>query len=399
MKEFILLVTLIFFGYNSYFYMRSDSACSIKLGDDKSPMIVQTGKEEFMYPGIGETNLTITSGRTIDLVCAGGKVIVNSESYDTFVTATCVSERTFQINSKSVEWREISCRSVDNRTARLTGKTCENNGKEVEIGFQVADRFLRTILVCFDESKQQALHSHANITASINQRNDLTPRPTFVQGTSIYEITSVNSYYDRSTQRKTINAALGLPDNSTKYIQNNNTYFLSKGHMTARSDNFYPAQQNASFFLPNVAPQWQTCNGANWLQVENYVRDYAEAHQVDLLEWTGVYGVTTLPHEETSEPTELYLYEKDGKKALPVPEFYWKVAYEPKSQKGIVLIVINNPYLSTYKPVCDDVSSEVTEFKWHKNSQRKGFGYICTVDTFRKVVTYLPAFTVNGLLI
>jgi hypothetical protein len=268
----------------------------------------------------------------------------------------------------------------------------------MEIGFAIEDRFLRTIQLCFDESRQQALYSHATITASINQRNSKIARPSWLQSADIFDIPSVNTHYIRTAQRTTVNTALGLPATSTKYIQNNDN-FLSRGHFTARSDNFYPAQQNASFFLLNVAPQWQSCNGYNWNQVEIFVRDYAEAHKVDLLEWTGGYGVTTLPHEESGEPVELYLYNVDGRKALPVPEFYWKIAYEPLSQKGIVIIVINNPYLSTYNPVCEDVSSKVEGLAWDKDDQQQGFGYICTLTSFTKVVTYLPQFVDKGLLL
>lgn len=378
----------------------SESGCAIEVGQDQSPLIIQTGQNQFIYPKTGKTTriIDIPSGESVDMVCPGKTVDVDTVSYDSFVTATCVSGSILKINGKNVEWRKIYCSSRAVKTARLTGNACENNGKELEIGFDVKDRFLRIVLICFDESKQEALYSHANITASINQRIDDIPRPDWVEGAGIYNISSVNTYYIRNHQRNTINAALGLPAESTKYIQDND-YFLSRGHMTAKGDNFYPAQQNATFFLLNVAPQWQTCNARNWNQVEIYVRDYAESHNVDLLEWTGVYGVTTLPHEETGEAVKLYLYNQNGQQLLPVPEIYWKVAYEPISQKGIAIIVINNPYLSTYQPICEDISGSVEWLKWHKNSQKKGFGYACTVNSFRKNVTYLPQFTVKDILL
>uniref|UniRef100_A0AAR5Q1Y8 DNA/RNA non-specific endonuclease/pyrophosphatase/phosphodiesterase domain-containing protein n=1 Tax=Dendroctonus ponderosae TaxID=77166 RepID=A0AAR5Q1Y8_DENPD len=183
------------------------------------------------------------------------------------------------------------------------------------------------------------------------------------------------------------------------YIKDNSNYFLSRGHITAKADNFYPAQQQASFFLLNVAPQWQTCNANNWQTVEISVRDYAEAKRVDLLQWTGVYGLATLPHSKTGQLVQLYLYTQNNTKALPVPELYWKIAYEPIKQKGIVLIVVNNPYLETYQRICEDIADKITWTNWDRHNQIKGFAYACTVDSFRKVVSYFPELTVQGVLL
>jgi len=85
----------------------------------------------------------------------------------------------------------------------------------------------------------------------------------------------------------TINNLLGLPEGSFQYVQNNNNYFLSRGHLTARSDFFYAAQQNSTFHFSNALPQWQTFNGFNWDQAETDLQDYAEANNVHLQVWTG----------------------------------------------------------------------------------------------------------------
>ena len=324
----------------------------------------------------------------------------STNSHKDVVSGQCISGTSFKINNKEVDWKHLKCSSTAYGTAKYTGNNCEGDGKEIEIGFDIGDRFLRSILICFNQTLQVVHYTFINQTASINQRALNVPRPAWIQGSGFYDIGSVTDLYKRAQQRKTINTLLGLSATSTKYIQDNN-YFLSRGHTTARSDQFYGAQQNATFFLMNVAPQWQSFNGFNWNQVEIDVRDYGEANSVNLQVWTGVHGIAKLPHEKTGELTELYLYvdESTGRKALPVPELYWKVAYDPQTERGVALIGVNNPYNSTLTTICNDISSQLNWVNWKKNDQSQGFCYACRIDTFRRVVTNMPNVPVKGLLI
>jgi hypothetical protein len=61
---------------------------------------------------------------------------------------------------------------------------------------------------------------------------------------------------------------------------------------------------------------------------------------------SGTYGVATLPNVNGTE-TELYLYVNvNNNKGIPVPKFFWKAVCDPKSQAGVALVGINNPYVS-----------------------------------------------------
>lgn len=363
--------------------------------------MLQSGNLNYLYTENGDATLKISANSTVVLACPGQSIILNSSTiYRNLTSASCVSGSNLNVGGETFAWENIKCNGTLSRIAKLTGNKCENNKTEIEIGFQLTkDSFLRVLLICFDENAQQALYSEVRISSAINRRVQNVQNPRWQPTFNMFNIQYPNSYYNRPVQRQTINNLLGLPADSTMYIKDNSTYFLSRGHMTAKADNFYPAQQQASFFLLNVAPQWQTCNANNWQAAEISVRDYAEAKRVDLLQWTGVYGLATLPHNATGELVQLYLYNQNNTKALPVPELYWKVAYEPMKQKGIVLIVVNNPYLKTYQKICEDISDKVSWIHWDKQNQIKGFAYACTVDSFRKVVSYFPEFTVQGVLV
>ncbi|KAF7285400.1 hypothetical protein GWI33_010653 [Rhynchophorus ferrugineus] len=410
MKMFLGMIWLIFISilplstfsvieppFNRSVHLKySSSDCQISPFDDYSPIVVLCDSNDYLYPTGEDSDLRFTNGECLNVICPGGNVLVGSQSYENAVTATCIGSTLFNISNKSVSWESISCNKVPEKTARRTGETCENNGKEIEIGFVVPDGFLRTILICFDESTQQALYSYAKISQSINKRKER-PRPNWLQGTSLYNITSVDNYYKRANQRTTINELLNFAENSTSFIQDND-YFLARGHLTARSDNFYPSQQNQTFFLVNAAPQWQIINANNWYKVETSIRDYAEENQIDLLQWTGVYGVLSVNNTNNIK-TELYLYSKNDELYIPVPEVFWKVVYDPISQKGAAIIGLNNPYAENYTVFCDDVSDLTKWVNFKKSNTAKGLIFVCNVNDFRKTVKYLPEFSVTGLLV
>ncbi|XP_076251559.1 salivary endonuclease-like, partial [Rhynchophorus ferrugineus] len=153
-----------------------------------------------------------------------------------------------------------------------------------------------------------------------------------------------------------------------------------------------------TFFLVNAAPQWQIINANNWYKVETSIRDYAEANQVDLLQWTGVYGVLSVNNTNNIK-TELYLYSKNDELYIPVPEVFWKVVYDPIYQKGAAIIGLNNPYAENYTVFCDDVSDLTKWVNFKKSNTAKGLIFVCNVTDFRKTVKYLPEFSVTGLLV
>nr|CAD7402364.1 unnamed protein product [Timema cristinae] len=131
-------------------------------------------------------------------------------------------------------------------------------------------------------------------------------------------------------------------------------------------------------------------------------KKYARDKSVDLVVYTGTYGITTLPNARGVEK-ELYLYvDENNNNAMPIPKLFWKVVYNPLSQAATVFIGVNNPYITSLKndyQLCSDVSSKVSWLTWDKSSQKKGFSYACEFADFRKSVPAMPALTVKSLLV
>nr|QJD55726.1 DNA/RNA non-specific endonuclease [Tribolium castaneum] len=395
------LFLLLQVSLGDFFILRAPD-CNIQISNlDPEPIVVD-GTYTFLYAAPDASSVLVKSGETIIISCPGGEITVGSTSFNSTVSATCVSNSDFSVGSATINFNQIVCSWNPFHTARYTGKSCEKQGKEIEVGFVINENFAREITICFDNANLNTLYSSYEITKSMGHHESGVSRPFFIEDDFYNLDVKVNSLYVRGGQRTTINSLLGLPADSTKYIQDGNDFYLARGHFAAKADFVYAPQQTATFHYVNVAPQWQSFNGYNWNQVESDVRDYAEKNGIDLKMYTGTYGVTTLPHEETGEETPLYLYiGSNGIQGIAVPELYWKVAYNPETQLGVALLGINNPYQKDINKsiICEDVSAKINWLHWNASDTKAGYSYACEVDAFRKRVTYLPDFVVKGLLL
>lgn len=345
----------------------------------------------------------ITATDVINLACPEGEVVLNGASTnEPLLEATCSSGSSLNVNGQVVSISGITCSRYPFHIARYTGETCLGNGREIEVGFDIGTKFIRHLTICFDDVQQNTLYALFDMPGKIGGYQSGFPRPGFIQD-DFYNVgsNSVDDLYSRISQRETVNSLLGLPSTSTKYIQDSNEYFLSRGHLAAKADFIYGSQQRATFHFVNVAPQWQTWNGGNWNTLEMNLRSFIASSDIDVLVYTGTHGVTTLPHEETGVATELYIYvDENNNKGLPVPQYYWKVVYNPDTQEGIAFVGVNNPYhYSDEDPIlCTDICDQISWIHWNQHDQRLGYSYCCTVDDLRQTVSNIPDFEVTGLL-
>ena len=113
---------------------------------------------------------------------------------------------------------------------------------------------------------------------------------------------------------------------------------------------------------------------------------------------TGIWGTATLPNKDGVE-TPLYL--GGDRKVLRVPQFYWKVVYQPDTRRGVAFVGLNNPYyeLTEQDKFCDDICGQYSWAGWQTTDQTAGYGFCCDINQFKKVVTTLPEDIVaDGLL-
>jgi hypothetical protein len=385
------------------------SGCSIRINYDlpePQPLLLIPGGSldgyGFYLPEDSNGVVTIATGQRMLLACPGSTNHFNNPNIGIRTTlATCDTGTTFFVNSVAYDFSNFACSSYPFHTARYSGSRCYDGIKRhIEGGFDVESQFYKLMDICFDDVLLSTLYVKASIVSGIGGYQSGFPRPDFIQD-SFYPGLSVDNLYTRNTQRQTISGLLGSTALGDQYIHATNDYFLARGHFSAKADYVYGSQQRATFRFVNVAPQWQTFNGGNWEVLESDVRAYANKNKLDLEVYTGTYGVATLPNVNGVE-TELYLYvDVNNNKGIPVPKFYWKAVYDPKTQAGVVFVGVNNPYVNNPQGdyiICTDVSSKISWLSWDPKNIARGYSYSCEVDDFRSTVKYLPQFTVSGLL-
>jgi len=102
---------------------------------------------------------------------------------------------------------------------------------------------------------------------------------------------SVDTLYTQITQWEIISGLLDSTLLGDQYIDPTIDYYLARRHHSAKDDYVDGSQQRATFHFVNIAPQWQTFNGGNWEALESSVRAYADKKKLDLVVYTGTYGL------------------------------------------------------------------------------------------------------------
>ncbi|KAB0802705.1 hypothetical protein PPYR_04891 [Photinus pyralis] len=361
-----------------------------------------TASEAIILPHDKQGTIAFNKGDSIDIACPGAQVqLYGTSMKEDLVAATCNSGTNFKVNGKLIPFLNITCSRSPKSSARFTGKRCAKNMKEIQIGFQVKDRFIDHILTCYDEKSQNALYAVSYLSHNVAGSQVNFPRPSF-QAASFYKTDQKVEYlYSRKGQASTVNEILGLNANDSSIIHPTSKIFLAVGHFAPKADFVFGSQQRLTFYFVNAAPQWQNINGGNWNTMEKNARKLSIERKLDLTVYTGTHGVMTLPDVDGVEQ-KLYLWTgKKGQRGIPVPAFFYKVIYEPKSQLGIALVSRNDPHTKISKSdyICRDVCDKVKWLTWKQDNMDLGLVYCCEVDDFRKAVNVLPAFKVKSLLI
>lgn len=408
MFRFLILLCALHHSYGAV--IPKATGCKIvidqHLSDPQPVLLLQNDAlidiEAIVLPEDGKGTITFKKGEAIDVGCPGGDVVALGTSLKKeIVEIACSSGINFKMNGKIVPFPNITCSKSAKSEARYTGKKCAKKYKEIQIGFQMKDRFITHILTCYDEKLQNSLYSVSHLPFNIEASQANFPRPGFQVSNFYYAEPNVATLYSRKGQVQTINGILGLKENDPSVIHPTSNVYLATGHYTPKADFVFGAQQRLTFYYVNAAPQWQNINGGNWNVMERNYRSLAAKRQLDFIVYTGSHGIMSHPDVKGKEQ-ELYLWVgNNGERGIPVPAFFYKVIYEPISQQGIALISRNNPYKKIEKSdyICKDVCDKVKWLTWKQENTNLGFVYCCNVDDFRKSVNSLPKFTVKSLLI
>ncbi|XP_016843231.1 uncharacterized protein LOC107981594 [Nasonia vitripennis] len=388
---------------------RCELSIDYRKGDLKEPqpLILTEAKEPTFLLPEQHRLLLIPANASILLACPGRNNsllgLPGSAGSQQRARATCLGGKDFLVESEVRSFSNLTCKRLPKETVRkVAGSTCLGRHDKYEIGFAV-DRqlFLPLIEICRDASTLRTYYSKYTIPKEIAGYQSQYPRPYWKYG-SLYPGYNMNYAFKAEVQLRSMTALLGSEEQARKFIQPGKQY-LNRGHLAAKADFVYGAQQTASFWHLNTAAQWASFNSGNWMIAEAAVRNLTSWRQLDLLVYAGVHGVTSLPDVEGVEQP-LYLLVNATEKAFPVPRFYWKIIHDPVGNRATAFVGLNEPYASEITEdmyLCPDVSQQegFSWIGWEPRNIEKGVSYVCSVAELRKSVPTIPALGETGLLL
>ncbi|XP_016997013.3 uncharacterized protein [Drosophila takahashii] len=378
--------------------------CEFKVnGDlnDPAPLFSRHNSYEIIVPDPTDT-VRLLNGELLDMFCPGVGFAAPFANRSQ-VTATCLQNKYFLVDDLIYPFANFSCTAWPIFTALRTGKDCNGGTDLVQVGFEVEDGgFLQSYELCHDAEAEATRYVHHVLYPSSYDYQHGVARPSFIE-LDFYGGRDVNTKYTQVQQNITISNILGM--DASPYFNYSDDRILARGHMIAKTDQIFGAAQHSTFLFINVAPQWQTFNGGNWERVETSVRKFVADRNLTTDCYTGTWGVSTLPDVDGVEK-ELYLdFDENNNGLIPVPKIYYRVVIDRFTREGIVIIGINNPYLTLEQIlkdyiVCQDIGHQLSWLTWYKEDLHEGYSYACTVEDFIEVVKDLPLedLYTNGVL-
>jgi len=303
----------------------------------------------------------------------------------------------------TLEFRDLGCREQPLDSNEIIG-TCgpDNRGTLILIGFDILPRHNGTetmvLTVCYDTQTSVNIWSRHTLWDENSARDHGNDSPFFEPDT--YFDFDVNHYYTMATQKETIADIVRSEDLADKYIQDfNSGLFLARGHLAPNADFIFYSWMDATYHFVNVAPQWQSFNGGNWMWFENGCRDFSAERKLDLVVYTGTHGVCQL-EDVDGDMVDIYLYDGDR---LPIPRYYWKILYDPLAGAGVAVIGVNNPHLTSIPDdyiICPPIPDHpLLDSVHHPEDIVKGYIWTCSVEDLAAVVENVPELPEMDLLL
>ncbi|CAG4976039.1 unnamed protein product [Colias eurytheme] len=363
------------------------------------PVILRNGK--LLEPDDNNGNVILNHGDTLTLSCGESMSIRHPNAKQEVPTAiiSCENGDTFKNDALlnfPGSFSSFRCNDAPDYHSRRTNRTCFEGFPIIEVGYTVQNEFYPSYESCFNDVMFTPIYSKYTQKPYNALYQTRVERPYFHDNDN-YRNIPVDSLFSQIGQRAAVAKLVGpLVDT---YLNKNE--ILSRGHLAAKTDFVFAFTERATFHYVNCAPQWGGFNGGNWNTLEVDLRNHVHQVGYNTVIYTGTYGITQLTNQY-GQRVDLYLHGT----VIPIPQYFYKVVYEPSSKKGIAYVGINNPYYSLREAkemfFCEDMCRSNYSFSWltwHPDNPSEGYTFCCTIPDFRATINHLPYFDVSGVLI
>lgn len=367
------------------------------------PVIIRNGR--LLEPTDNSGNVILDYGESLTLSCEGAGTIFHPNKIREEETAsiTCAGGDNFKNDhwlNAPAPFSLFRCGMAPNYISRRTRRTCFENNPIFEVGYTIQNEFYPLYESCFNEATLNAIFSKYTQKPYNAMYQTRVDRPFFIAN-DVYGYVPVDSLFSPGGQRAAVAQVVG-PLVETYMTKSE---FLSRGHLAAKTDFALAFGERATFHYVNCAPQWYGFNGGNWNTLEVDLRNHIHNAGYDTIIYTGTYGVTSLKNDN-GHRVSIYLYnDENNNPVIPVPLYFYKVVYEPSTNRGVAFVGINNPYVTSAEAqdlfFCKDLCRGNIDFywlTWHPDNSNEGYTFCCTIPDFRGTVGHLPHFEVSGLL-
>ncbi|XP_050079716.1 uncharacterized protein LOC126567540 [Anopheles maculipalpis] len=324
------------------------------------------------------------------LIACPGSTIANTGTPTASIQ--CVSGQTFNLNAvyinlARVDIANVYCNSRPKSSHQNTGQSCANDGTLLNLGYDIPNvGFAKYIQSCYNMDTASVIYTrHVIPGGAIDGKVINTCRPNF-KADGVPQNVKPASLYVQSSQKKRFDDLLGQ-QRTERYITSHS--YLARGHLSPHADGIFSTWQCATYFYVNAAPQWQVMNNGNWRLVEDAVRTAAGHLNENVLIFTGVHDVLTLP-DVNGRQMKITL--KPG--AIEAPKWYWKIIKSRKWNEAIAFVSNNDPFrtsMSAGEMLCSDVCAQYGWDNANYANFERGYTYCCTVADLRRAISSIPA--------
>ncbi|XP_065364791.1 uncharacterized protein LOC135957888 [Calliphora vicina] len=196
--------------------------------------------------------------------------------------------------------------------------------------------------VCYSKRNEQALYSiHKsygfNLAASTYKRPSVFKKDNIVSRERELSFQAANIY----------NSFVRLLGDKQKYVADNTTLVLERGHLVNSQDFPTYDQMDETFKYVNVMPQFRGSNRRNWKRIENWIHNLPARNRYAVVV-TGSFDILSLTHSTSKVNIPMYLMPNNKN---PIPLWTYKVV--KYANMCYAFVTLNNDYnknvkISTY---------------------------------------------------
>uniref|UniRef100_A0A8D8TKG7 DNA/RNA non-specific endonuclease/pyrophosphatase/phosphodiesterase domain-containing protein n=1 Tax=Cacopsylla melanoneura TaxID=428564 RepID=A0A8D8TKG7_9HEMI len=386
-----------------------DKDCTIILSrkhlDDSAPLFLHytplTNSSTQLF--LPETRLEL-SGRRINylrvrndesvlLACPGQGNLV--QGFDKAVTVMACHDRKFSSQQSRIVVKELKCNDHMEVDVNKIGQCAQDDKFDYyKIGYKVLDKLNETLMeACFDPVTLTTLYTRhslrgGTLKSAVQKKHD---RP-FKNVDKLYGSVNPAILYNKKSQRKMFASYL---DKSLfkKYLSANS---LTRTQLVPRKDFPMKSWRRAVDIYVNLAPQWKSIARGHWERMEINIRRVAMERNLTLDIITGILNDDKSGNNATQSPLAKPDFLDPTHRHIAIPDFFYKIVFDPVSKQGIVFVNDNNPLDFSGQKVCKDICSDNL---WPSYKQTyAGVIYCCDVNEMESLLPGVPKVRVSGVL-